>query len=68
MMAGVWVCRAEVETSVVSPLLLVMRGCWTVSWQRWLSKITLTLLAYHGPLGLAHHRLSVCVSPDTLGT
>lgn len=39
------------QTSVVLLLLLVMRGCWTVSCRHRLTKITLTLLAYHGPSG-----------------
>lgn len=60
MMARAWFCSAEVEPSVVLPLLLVMRGSWTLSCQRWLTKITLTLLAYHGPSGAGSSSL-VCL-------
>ena len=38
-------------------MLLLSRACWTVSCQRWVTKITLTLLAYHGPSGAASSSL-----------
>lgn len=54
------ICGCEVETSAVFLLLVVMRSCWTVSRQCWLTEITLTLLAYHGPSGAGSSSL-VCL-------